>query len=294
MGVNLLQLEKNTKGKDYIVGDLHGCYDELQRLLTHVNFDFDNGDRLFSVGDLIDRGPDSVKCIQLIGQDYFHGVRGNHEDMMILSLLPINKFCMSQWFANGGEWILDIDTDTISAYTLAEEVNKLPLVIVVGAEDPATRFNIVHSEIITKYTGTSMSTFISDDMLDYLQFDDNQTDSILWGRTLFSTVLRSEQALHRTGYIRGQEQLSLTYCGHTIVPHPTRVGSHLNIDTGGYLPHRVIRPDDPNRDKKQGIHNAGSLSLACHQQQVIYSYNRVSDKITSLSYNDKIVNRFNN
>lgn len=30
----------NARGKDYIVGDLHGCYDELMDVLEQLNFDF--------------------------------------------------------------------------------------------------------------------------------------------------------------------------------------------------------------------------------------------------------------
>jgi hypothetical protein len=44
----------NGRGRDFIVGDLHGCRAMLDALLVHVGFDPDR-DRLFSVGDLMDR-----------------------------------------------------------------------------------------------------------------------------------------------------------------------------------------------------------------------------------------------
>ena len=56
------KLPTNALGKDYVVGDLHGCFDLLQRLLHEVEFNKVT-DRLFSVGDLIDRGQDSFKCM---------------------------------------------------------------------------------------------------------------------------------------------------------------------------------------------------------------------------------------
>jgi len=49
-------------GKDYIAGDLHGCFSLLERLMEEVSFD-KNHDRFFSVGDLIDRGPESFRCL---------------------------------------------------------------------------------------------------------------------------------------------------------------------------------------------------------------------------------------
>ncbi|EOV9087845.1 metallophosphoesterase [Pseudomonas aeruginosa] len=44
-------------------------------------------DRLFVVGDLIDRGPGSHRCARFLAQPYVHAVRGNHEDML-LQLYP--------------------------------------------------------------------------------------------------------------------------------------------------------------------------------------------------------------
>jgi len=46
----------NHQGRDFVIGDLHGCLPLLHRLLDHVRFD-PAGDRVFSTGDLIDRGP---------------------------------------------------------------------------------------------------------------------------------------------------------------------------------------------------------------------------------------------
>jgi len=54
---HICKLPTNQAGKDYVIGDLHGCYELLERLLDAVGFD-KSKDRLFSVGDLIDRGPD--------------------------------------------------------------------------------------------------------------------------------------------------------------------------------------------------------------------------------------------
>ena len=51
------QLPENTQGRDFLIGDLHGYYQALMQALEEVAFDPDT-DRLISVGDLIDRGPD--------------------------------------------------------------------------------------------------------------------------------------------------------------------------------------------------------------------------------------------
>jgi serine/threonine protein phosphatase 1 len=78
------KLKNNTVGKDYFVGDIHGCYEQLMEALVKIKFNPDV-DRLISVGDLVDRGADSVKCLNLLKEPWFHAVSGNHEDMMTKS-----------------------------------------------------------------------------------------------------------------------------------------------------------------------------------------------------------------
>ena len=51
----MMQLGVNLLGKDYVIGDIHGAYDELMYGLGRVEFNPDK-DRLIAVGDLIDRG----------------------------------------------------------------------------------------------------------------------------------------------------------------------------------------------------------------------------------------------
>jgi len=72
----------NKLGRDFVVGDIHGHIDLFHEELSREGFD-PIKDRVFSVGDLIDRGPDSLACLDLLNEPWFHAVRGNHEQMMI-------------------------------------------------------------------------------------------------------------------------------------------------------------------------------------------------------------------
>ena len=49
----------------YAVGDIQGCFDELQRLLNYIKFDFTH-DSLWLCGDLISRGPASLQTLRFI------------------------------------------------------------------------------------------------------------------------------------------------------------------------------------------------------------------------------------
>jgi len=65
-------------GRRIVVGDIHGCYDELTELLEKAEVGDD--DRIFSVGDLITKGPKSKEVLELFMTDArFSTVIGNHD-----------------------------------------------------------------------------------------------------------------------------------------------------------------------------------------------------------------------
>jgi len=67
---------------DIFVGDIHGFLSIFHEGLTALKFDPDK-DRVFCVGDLIDRGPDSLECLRLVCQPWLHAVIGNHKLLLI-------------------------------------------------------------------------------------------------------------------------------------------------------------------------------------------------------------------
>ena len=72
-----------------IVGDVHGCAVELEQLLEEVKFE--SCDNLVFVGDMIARGPDSLRVLDLYRKHHAVSVMGNHEER----LLEYNKARLS-------------------------------------------------------------------------------------------------------------------------------------------------------------------------------------------------------
>ncbi len=94
---------KEELGPFDIIGDVHGCFDELIQLLTKLGYDLNpvedidgqrtydlshpQGRKLIFVGDLVDRGPKTPEVLRMVMRAYKRGlaysVRGNHEDKLL-------------------------------------------------------------------------------------------------------------------------------------------------------------------------------------------------------------------
>ncbi len=64
-------------GRLIAVGDIHGCHAEFAEMLSQLELKAD--DRLVLLGDLVNRGPDSVKVLELARSTGAISLLGNHE-----------------------------------------------------------------------------------------------------------------------------------------------------------------------------------------------------------------------
>ena len=65
-------------GRDIVVGDVHGCFRTLERALGEIAFD-PARDRLFGVGDLVNRGPHSADAVEWLESRFDAVTLGNHD-----------------------------------------------------------------------------------------------------------------------------------------------------------------------------------------------------------------------
>jgi len=90
--------------RKFAISDIHGCRKTFEALLDQIGLTTE--DELYLLGDYIDRGPDSKGVIDYIWQlqtDGYrlHCLRGNHEEMMLASM--IDKRYRENWIGfNGG------------------------------------------------------------------------------------------------------------------------------------------------------------------------------------------------
>lgn len=229
-------LFKNNKGRDFVFGDIHGCFELLEKKLAEINFD-PQKDRLFSVGDMIDRGPDSEKALEYLNKSWFYSVRGNHEQMFLDWCTEDTPVYRNDAFRfhihNGGLWLADYlgihiqkladdvnkdepITDLYPALNVwVEAIKKLPYAIEIKSDKKI--IGIVHAEIPEKVEWPSLEAALNKTNVLY---------SILFSRKyIYSSKKRNKY------HIKGVDEI---YCGHTIVDVPLKKGNINYIDTGAF------------------------------------------------------------
>jgi bis(5'-nucleosyl)-tetraphosphatase (symmetrical) len=124
----------------YAIGDIQGCYDSLCTLLDHCNFD-PAVDRLWLVGDLVNRGPKSLETLRLIKSfgDAALTVLGNHDLYLLMVAEGGAKF-------RGKDDTLQAVLDAPDCAELLEWLRHQPLCHTEG------EFCLVHAGLLPQWT----------------------------------------------------------------------------------------------------------------------------------------------
>jgi serine/threonine protein phosphatase 1 len=202
----------NEGGRDFIVGDIHGCFTRLQAELDVIGFD-PAVDRLFSVGDLVDRGPESHAALEWLDKPWFHAVRGNHEQMAVdhMGGMSDNRI----YIGNGGAWFLGLHKTEQALY--ADAFGALPIAITL--EVAGGLVGIVHAECPLNHW---------QDLIDALegQRGDQYAMCCMWSRDRVTNG--------RDDDVQGVRAVVV---GHTPMQNWTSMGNVIYIDTGAVFGH---------------------------------------------------------
>lgn len=132
----LILNDKNIQNRQiFIIGDVHGCFDELTDLLIIANCEVDRILPIF-VGDIVNKGPHSVKTIRKVRELNAYAVRGNHEEKALMHYFNWRK--RNVVIPEKYNWIKDLDEDEIHF------LQELPYTIEIPAKDAI----IVHGGIV--------------------------------------------------------------------------------------------------------------------------------------------------
>lgn len=241
--IRVMHLQINATGRDIVIGDLHGHYNEFFALLKQINFD-PLVDRVFLTGDIVDRGPLSYECIQLLFEPWFYSVLGNHDRNLILMIQMVRDALMHAmsimsivesvrkmakesrmgfaWFA---DW-LESNEEWTECFVWLDKLKALPHIIVVGNDK--NRFHVVHAEL-------AIIGVDSNEKLDQLNGSTNARGEIAVteSRSLAREAIRS--ILQQKHLDNENKKLSPTFCGHNVTPFIFQHKQHIFIDTGCYL-----------------------------------------------------------
>ena len=203
------KIRANELGRDFVVGDVHGMFDRVEQALAAVNFDR-NRDRLFSVGDLIDRGPQSREVVRFLDQPFVYAVCGNHEDEL-LKMHAGSTEPNSEIWIDGAEWWRDLSKPERRA--IVARLKRLPLVIEVTT--PRGNVAFLHADVPCGMAWPEFCTALKSD-------PDSVRQTVLWGR---NRIYREDDS--------GVPGIGRVFVGHTPQSGGLhRYGNVYAIDTG--------------------------------------------------------------
>lgn len=203
------------------IGDIHGCLELLQELLTRI--DPDSKNKLIFMGDYIDRGPDSAGVLRKLfdlsqtDPDRITCLQGNHEKMMLEFIDdPLGKG--ARWLVNGG-------IDTLQSFGIsgvAERPDPDDAMEACDALEEALPDGMQAWLAALPLTWNSGNMWCAHAAMDPTKDPSAQSPRVLlWGHPDFLDQPR--------------EDGNCIVHGHTITPQPISGNSRISVDTGGYM-----------------------------------------------------------
>lgn len=213
--------KKTEKGPFDIIGDVHGCYDELCALLTKLGYQVDttartafhpDGRKAVFVGDLCDRGPKNMDVLHLVMNmtEAGHGfsVVGNH-DAKLLRKLNGSNIKLTHGF--------DLTAEQLEAETeeSKERIRKFLTSMISHYLLDGGRLAVAHAGIIEKYQGRASGRVKS-----FCLFGETTGETDEYGMPV------------RIQWANDYRGRALVVYGHTPSVEVTRINNTICVDTG--------------------------------------------------------------
>jgi len=224
----LQSFSPNASGRDFICSDIHGHFTLLEKSLAQLNFDVTK-DRLFCLGDLIDRGAESHLVIDYLAKPWFYSILGNHELMLIDAYESENSDVARQWYYWGGGWAEDFSNETLALYY--ESLVMLPMAIEIELDSgdgvANTKVGLVHAELPEECSWEEVREELSTMDERYNSIGTRLTHCMLWNR---GQVLGG----YYSGTIHQVQNIDHVFHGHTIINQITTISNRTFLDLGSY------------------------------------------------------------
>jgi serine/threonine protein phosphatase 1 len=188
------------------IGDIHGCSRALDSLLAVIGPR--SNDLIITLGDYVDRGPDSAgvinRLLQLRQKSRLVCLRGNHEQLMLMSRLGNDR--LVEWAHSGAG-------ATLASYAAPGAAPTL-------ADIPAEHWNFIEHECVDWYE-TATHLFVHAGVDPDLAMEDQPGFVLQWERF-------HDPKPHASGKV--------VVCGHTPQRNgtPRNYGHAICIDTGAF------------------------------------------------------------
>lgn len=212
----------------YAIGDIHGCYAELNRLIARIDQDDSErpptDTRLLFVGDYIDRGPRSREVVELmmrldIGQDRVIFLMGNHEETL-LSAAGGNRRAAALLHKMGGRETLLSYGVTAQDYDNADAAG---IVDMIRGSIPADHLNWLRELRLFHAVGDYL--FVHAGIRPGVPIKDQLSSDLRWIRKEFleSSIPHGPMVIH----------------GHSVTEQIDERPNRIGIDTGAYASGRL-------------------------------------------------------
>jgi len=195
-------------GRMIVVGDIHGCAAELEELLERL--EPSARDVVLSAGDIVRKGPDPVRCLELWRERGYLAVAGNNE----LKLLG-RSHSLFRWFG------ADDDSDVLRRTDLLDYIATWPLAI----DFPQAAVTVVHGGFLPETHVTPEEVERQREVVYRLRYVRHSDDS-------WQFVPKNEERPGDRLWSEVWEGDRFVVYGHTPLDQPRFDRKALGLDTG--------------------------------------------------------------